>query len=66
MMDLNMINIFSYAIVFITIISMVFGVYAYILYKTKEILKKNKKKTTFLKQNNPDEYEKYLFLSIGR
>jgi hypothetical protein len=61
MMDLNMINIFSYAIVFITVISMIFGVYAYMLYKAKEMLKRKKRQKTQNSGFTAKEYEKYLF-----
>ncbi len=55
---MNMLEILSYVVVAITVLTMVFGVVAYNLYKLRESIRKKRK----VNQNElEDEYEKYLY-----
>ncbi len=55
---MNILEILSYVVVAITVLTMVFGVVAYNLYKLRESIRKKRK----VNQNElEDEYEKYLY-----
>ena len=55
-MQFNMLEILSYAVVFITVLTMVFGVIAYSFYKIREVKRKKRQDGQIMLKHQKKKY----------